>query len=389
MTRTAILLSLISLVYANTHHKTQITKKVGEDATLSCNRNDTNDYLVMSAWYKEPESIILLASKSDVLYFDNYNENKISYDSPYDDLASIITIKSLTSSDAGTYICTFFMTSLTNDTDKIDHEEYFIDLIVNTDNESTIDLILSGYTHLPEKNANATISPEQLNDNNCTNVSDVGTPESVTTLAETPESVTTLAETPESVTTLAETPESVTTLAETPESVTTLAETPESVTTLAETPESVTTLAETPESVTTLAETPESVTTLAETPESVTTLAETPESVTTLAETPESVTTLAETPESVTDANTVDDGRGGSDHIDVATKVPNTDTESYTVPPTTVESITKSTGTYSTRDYVEIFGITALVLLSMIAIFCITYYICNKRSSKYKTEHTV
>uniref|UniRef100_UPI00402B05BB Protein OPG185 n=1 Tax=Vaccinia virus Western Reserve TaxID=696871 RepID=UPI00402B05BB len=115
----------------------QTSKKIGDDATLSCNRNNTNDYVVMSAWYKEPNSIILLAAKSDVLYFDNYTKDKISYDSPYDDLVTTITIKSLTARDAGTYVCAFFMTSTTNDTDKVDYEEYSTELIVNTDSEGS------------------------------------------------------------------------------------------------------------------------------------------------------------------------------------------------------------------------------------------------------------
>ncbi|WBE15405.1 Hemagglutinin, partial [Monkeypox virus] len=90
MTQLPILLLLISLVYATPSPQT--SKKIGDDATISCSRNNTNYYVVMSAWYKEPNSIILLAAKSDVLYFDNYTKDKISYDSPYDDLVTTITI---------------------------------------------------------------------------------------------------------------------------------------------------------------------------------------------------------------------------------------------------------------------------------------------------------
>ncbi|WXU44998.1 hemagglutinin, partial [Monkeypox virus] len=173
MTQLPILLLLISLVYATPSPQT--SKKIGDDATISCSRNNTNYYVVMSAWYKEPNSIILLAAKSDVLYFDNYTKDKISYDSPYDDLVTTITIKSLTAGDAGTYICAFFMTSTTNDTDKVDYEEYSIELIVNTDSESTIDIILSGST--PE-----TISekPEDIDNSNCSSVFEITTPEPIT-----------------------------------------------------------------------------------------------------------------------------------------------------------------------------------------------------------------
>nr|AAX89873.2 hemagglutinin [Cowpox virus] len=271
MTRLPILLLLISLVYA-----THTSKKIGDDATLSCSRNNTSDYVVMSAWYKEPNSIILLAAKSDVLYFDKYTKDKISYDSPYDDLVTTITIKSLTSEDAGTYVCAFFMTNDT--TDKIDYEEYSTELIVNTDSESTIDVILSGSTHSPE-----TISekPEDIDNSNCSSAFEIATPEPITDKEE---------------------------------------------------------------------------------------------------DHAVSYTTVSTSSGIVTTKSTIND----ADLYDTYN-----DNESSTVSPTTVENITKSIGKYSTKDYVEVFGIAALIILSAVAVFCITYYICNKRSRKYKTENKV
>ncbi|SPQ84408.1 CPXV194 protein [Cowpox virus] len=276
MARLSILLLLISLVYATPYPQTQISKKIGDDATLSCSRNNTSDYVVMSAWYKEPNSIILLAAKSDVLYFDKYTKDKISYDSPYDDLVTTITIKSLTSEDAGTYVCAFFMTNDT--TDKIDYEEYSTELIVNTDSESTIDVILSGSTHSPE-----TISekPEDIDNSNCSSAFEIATPEPITDKEE---------------------------------------------------------------------------------------------------DHAVSYTTVSTSSGIVTTKSTTDD----ADLYDTYN-----DNESSTVSPTTVESITKSIGKYSTKDYVEVFGIAALIILSAVAVFCITYYICNKRSRKYKTENKV
>nr|UXX20162.1 hemagglutinin [Cowpox virus]UXX20164.1 hemagglutinin [Cowpox virus] len=298
MTRLPILLLLISLVYA-----THTSKKIGDDATLSCSRNNTSDYVVMSAWYKEPNSIILLAAKSDVLYFDKYTKDKISYDSPYDDLATTITIKSLTSEDAGTYVCAFFMTNDT--TDKIDYEEYSTELIVNTDSESTIDIILSGST--PE-----TISekPDYIDNSNCSSAFEIATPEPITDNEE-------------------------------------------------------------DHTVTYTSENINTVSTTDETTEPITDNEE---------DHAVSYTTVSTSSGIVTTKSTTDD----ADLYDTYN-----DNESSTVSPTTVENITKSIGKYSTKDYVEVFGIAALIILSAVAVFCITYYICNKRSRKYKTENKV
>nr|CUI02459.1 CPXV194 protein [Cowpox virus] len=313
MTRLPILLLLISLVYATPYPQTQISKKIGDDATLSCNRNNTNDYVVMSAWYKEPNSIILLAAKSDVLYFDNYTKDKISYDSPYDDLVTTITIKSLTARDAGTYVCAFFMTSTTNDTDKVDYEEYSTELIVNTDSESTIDVILSGSTHSPETSSE---KPEDIDNSNCSSVFEIATPEPITDNEE------------------------------------------------------YHTVTYTSENINTVSTTSGESTT-DETPEPITDKEE---------DHAVSYTTVSTSSGIVTTKSTIND----ADLYDTYN-----DNESSTVSPTTVENITKSIGKYSTKDYVEVFGIAALIILSAVAVFCITYYICNKRSRKYKTENKV
>lgn len=274
MTQLPILLLLISLVYATPSPQT--SKKIGDDATISCSRNNTNYYVVMSAWYKEPNSIILLAAKSDVLYFDNYTKDKISYDSPYDDLVTTITIKSLTAGDAGTYICAFFMTSTTNDTDKVDYEEYSIELIVNTDSESTIDIILSGST--PE-----TISekPEDIDNSNCSSVFEITTPEPITDNVD------------------------------------------------------------------------------------------------------DHTDTVTYTSDSI---NTVN----ASSVVDLVVTIPDDVlTVVYETVSVTVGGSTTSISNYKTKDFVEIFGITTLIILSAVAIFCITYYICNKHPRKYKTENKV
>ncbi|SNB53048.1 CPXV194 protein [Cowpox virus] len=307
MTRLPVLLLLISLVYA-----THTSKKIGDDATLSCSRNNTSDYVVMSAWYKEPNSIILLAAKSDVLYFDKYTKDKISYDSPYDDLVTTITIKSLTSEDAGTYVCAFFMTNDT--TDKIDYEEYSTELIVNTDSESTIDVILSGSTHSPE-----TISekPEDIDNSNCSSAFEIATPEPIT-----------------------------------------------------DNEEDHTDVTYTSENINTVSTTSGESTT-DETTEPITDNEE---------DHAVSYTTVSTSSGIVTTKSTIND----ADLYDTYN-----DNESSTVSPTTVENITKSIGKYSTKDYVEVFGIAALIILSAVAVFCITYYICNKRSRKYKTENKV
>nr|AAX89888.2 hemagglutinin [Cowpox virus] len=311
MARLSILVLLISLVYATPYPQTQISKKIGDDATLSCSRNNTSDYVVMSAWYKEPNSIILLAAKSDVLYFDKYTKDKISYDSPYDDLVTTITIKSLTSEDAGTYVCAFFMTNDT--TDKIDYEEYSTELIVNTDSESTIDVILSGSTHSPE-----TISekPEDIDNSNCSSAFEIATPEPITDNEEDH------------------------------------------------------TVTYTSENINTVSTTSGESTT-DETTEPITDNEE---------DHAVSYTTVSTSSGIVTTKSTTDD----ADLYDTYN-----DNESSTVSPTTVENITKSIGKYSTKDYVEVFGIAALIILSAVAVFCITYYICNKRSRKYKTENKV
>nr|AAN47046.1 hemagglutinin [Monkeypox virus] len=313
MTQLPILLLLISLVYATPSPQT--SKKIGDDATISCSRNNTNYYVVMSAWYKEPNSIILLAAKSDVLYFDNYTKDKISYDSPYDDLVTTITIKSLTAGDAGTYICAFFMTSTTNDTDKVDYEEYSIELIVNTDSESTIDIILSGST--PE-----TISekPEDIDNSNCSSVFEIATPEPITDNVE----------------------------------------------------DHTDTVTYTSDSINTVnASSGESTTD--ETPEPITDKEEDHTVTDTV-----SYTTVSTSSGIVTTKSTTDD----ADLYD-------TYNDNDTVPPTTVGGSTTSISNYKTKDFVEIFGITTLIILSAVTIFCITYYICNKHPRKYKTENKV
>ncbi|WXU50333.1 hemagglutinin, partial [Monkeypox virus] len=311
MTQLPILLLLISLVYATPSPQT--SKKIGDDATISCSRNNTNYYVVMSAWYKEPNSIILLAAKSDVLYFDNYTKDKISYDSPYDDLVTTITIKSLTAGDAGTYICAFFMTSTTNDTDKVDYEEYSIELIVNTDSESTIDIILSGST--PE-----TISekPEDIDNSNCSSVFEITTPEPITDNVD----------------------------------------------------DHTDTVTYTSDSINTVnASSGESTTD--EIPEPITDKEEDHTVTDTV-----SYTTVSTSSGIVTTKSTTDD----ADLYD-------TYNDNDTVPPTTVGGSTTSISNYKTKDFVEIFGITTLIILSAVAIFCITYYICNKHPRKYKTEN--
>ncbi|WRN98786.2 Hemagglutinin, partial [Monkeypox virus] len=308
-----ILLLLISLVYATPSPQT--SKKIGDDATISCSRNNTNYYVVMSAWYKEPNSIILLAAKSNVLYFDNYTKDKISYDSPYDDLVTTITIKSLTAGDAGTYICAFFMTSTTNDTDKVDYEEYSIELIVNTDSESTIDIILSGST--PE-----TISekPEDIDNSNCSSVFEITTPEPITDNVD----------------------------------------------------DHTDTVTYTSDSINTVnASSGESTTD--EIPEPITDKEEDHTVTDTV-----SYTTVSTSSGIVTTKSTTDD----ADLYD-------TYNDNDTVPPTTVGGSTTSISNYKTKDFVEIFGITTLIILSAVAIFCITYYICNKHPRKYKTENKV
>ncbi|UWO36900.1 Hemagglutinin [Monkeypox virus] len=313
MTQLPILLLLISLVYATPSPQT--SKKIGDDATISCSRNNTNYYVVMSAWYKEPNSIILLAAKSDVLYFDNYTKDKISYDSPYDDLVTTITIKSLTAGDAGTYICAFFMTSTTNDTDKVDYEEYSIELIVNTDSESTIDIILSGST--PE-----TISekPEDIDNSNCSYVFEITTPEPITDNVD----------------------------------------------------DHTDTVTYTSDSINTVnASSGESTTD--EIPEPITDKEEDHTVTDTV-----SYTTVSTSSGIVTTKSTTDD----ADLYD-------TYNDNDTVPPTTVGGSTTSISNYKTKDFVEIFGITTLIILSAVAIFCITYYICNKHPRKYKTENKV
>ncbi|UXP38956.1 Hemagglutinin [Monkeypox virus] len=313
MTQLPILLLLISLVYATPSPQT--SKKIGDDATISCSRNNTNYYVVMSAWYKEPNSIILLAAKSDVLYFDNYTKDKISYNSPYDDLVTTITIKSLTAGDAGTYICAFFMTSTTNDTDKVDYEEYSIELIVNTDSESTIDIILSGST--PE-----TISekPEDIDNSNCSSVFEITTPEPITDNVD----------------------------------------------------DHTDTVTYTSDSINTVnASSGESTTD--EIPEPITDKEEDHTVTDTV-----SYTTVSTSSGIVTTKSTTDD----ADLYD-------TYNDNDTVPPTTVGGSTTSISNYKTKDFVEIFGITTLIILSAVAIFCITYYICNKHPRKYKTENKV
>lgn len=271
----------------------------------------------MSAWYKEPNSIILLAAKSDVLYFDNYTKDKISYDSPYDDLVTTITIKSLTARDAGTYVCAFFMTSPTNDTDKVDYEEYSTELIVNTDSESTIDIILSGSTHSPETSSE---KPDYIDNSNCSSVFEIATPEPITDNVE----------------------------------------------------DHTDTVTYTSDSINTVSATSGESTT-DETPEPITDKEEDHTVTDTV-----SYTTVSTSSGIVTTKSTTDD----ADLYD-------TYNDNDTVPSTTVGSSTTSISNYKTKDFVEIFGITALIILSAVAIFCITYYICNKRSRKYKTENKV
>nr|AXO77468.1 hemagglutinin [Camelpox virus] len=316
MARLSILLLLISLVYATPYPQTQISKKIGDDATLSCSRNNTNDYVVMSAWYKEPNSIILLAVKSDVLYFDNYTKDKISYDSPYDDLVTTITIKSLTAGDAGTYVCVFFMTSTTNDTDKVDYEEYSTELIVNTDSESTIDIILSGSTHSPE-----TISekPDYIDNSNCWSVFEIATPGPITDNVE----------------------------------------------------DHTDTVTYTSDIINTVS-TSSGESTTDETPEPITDKEEDHTVTDTV-----SYTTVSTSSGIVTTKSTTDD----ADLYDTYN-----DNEPSTVSPTTVENITKSIGKYSTKDYVEVLGITALITLSTVAIFCIIYVINVHVNTKHKTK---
>ncbi|AUL80348.1 hemagglutinin [Vaccinia virus] len=308
MTRLPILLLLISLVYATL--SLQTSKRIGDDATLSCNRNNTNDYVVMSAWYNGPNSIILLAAKIDVLYFDNYTKDKISYDSTYDDLVTTIRIKSLTARDAGTYVCAFFMTSPTNNTDKVDYDEYSIELIVNTDSESTKDIILSGSTHSPETSSE---KPEDIENFNCSSVFEVATLEPITGNVE------------------------------------------------------------------------DHTDTVTYTSDSINTVSASSEDSTT-DETPEPITDKED--HAVTDTvsyTTVSTSSGI-----VTTKLTTDDADLYdTVPPTTVGGSTTSISNYKNKDFVEIFGITALIILSAVAIFSITYYICNKPSRKYKTENKV
>ncbi|CAA49108.1 J9R [Variola virus] len=313
MTRLSILLLLISLVYSTPYPQTQISKKIGDDATLSCSRNNINDYVVMSAWYKEPNSIILLAAKSDVLYFDNYTKDKISYDSPYDDLVTTITIKSLTAKDAGTYVCAFFMTSTTNDTDKVDYEEYSTELIVNTDSESTIDIILSGSSHSPETSSE---KPDYINNFNCSLVFEIATPGPITDNVE----------------------------------------------------NHTDTVTYTSDIINTVSTSSRESTTV-KTSGPITNKED--HTVTDTV----SYTTVSTSSEIVTTKSTANDAHN--------------DNEPSTVSPTTVKNITKSIGKYSTKDYVKVFGIAALIILSAVAIFCITYYICNKRSRKYKTENKV
>ncbi|CAB54768.1 K9R protein [Variola minor virus] len=318
MTRLSILLLLISLVYSTPYPQTQISKKIGDDATLSCSRNNINDYVVMSAWYKEPNSIILLAAKSDVLYFDNYTKDKISYDSPYDDLVTTITIKSLTAKDAGTYVCAFFMTSTTNDTDKVDYEEYSTELIVNTDSESTIDIILSGSSHSPETSSE---KPDYINNFNCSLVFEIATPGPITDNVE----------------------------------------------------NHTDTVTYTSNIINTVS------TSSGESTTDKTSGPITNKEDHTVTDTV-SYTTVSTSSEIVTTKSTANDADLYDTH---------NDNEPSTVSPTTVKNITKSIGKYSTKDYVKVFGIVALIILSAVAIFCITYYICNKRSRKYQTENKV
>ncbi|SPN68035.1 CPXV194 protein [Cowpox virus] len=201
---------------------------------------------------------------------------------------------------------------MTNDTtDKIDYEEYSTELIVNTDSESTIDVILSGST--PE-----TISekPEDIDNSNCSSAFEIATPEPITDNEEDH------------------------------------------------------TVTYTSENINTVS-TSSGESTTDETTEPITDNEE---------DHAVSYTTVSTSSGIVTTKSTTDD----ADLYDTYN-----DNESSTVSPTTVENITKSIGKYSTKDYVEVFGIAALIILSAVAVFCITYYICNKRSRKYKTENKV
>ncbi|AOP31867.1 hemagglutinin [Volepox virus] len=281
MKQLSIVLLLISLIYATPHPTTKITKKLGDDATLSCKRNNTEDYLVLSTWYKEPDSIILLAVKNDVVYFDNYTSDKVSYDSPYDNLVTTITVKSLTSADAGTYICAFFI-SLTNDTDTaVDYEEHYIELIVTTDNVSTIDVILSEST-TKQDTISFTEEPRDI------------TSESNTQAIETSESITYNVEDHEyNVTT--------------------------------------------------------SNNNITPSPEVVA-------ATTTVTTNDDNLYDVYDDPVLVSSKPTVESG---------------------------ITSDTPSTKKYTTRDFVEIFGVVSLILLLSMVIFCIIYYYYNKRSSSY------
>nr|AAN47054.1 hemagglutinin [Skunkpox virus] len=298
-----LLISLV-YVYATPHPTTKITKKLGEDATLSCKRNNTEDYIVLSTWYKEPESIILLAVKNDVVYFDGYTSDKVSYDSPYDDLVTTITVKSLTSSDAGTYICSFFIT-LKNDSDVVDYEEHYIELTVVTDDVSTIDVILSGST--TKDNNSFTEEPHDT------------VSESNTQVSETFDSITNTVSTNDDSNTISGTP------------------------------------------------VPDVVTTTPTTTPTPATTTTTTAPTTTTTSTP---TTTSTTPTTTT---TNDD-----DLYDVYN-----DPVSTSSKPTVESGTTAKTDTpkkYTTRDFVEIFGVVSLILLLSMAIFCIVYYYCDKRT---------
>ncbi|AAS49876.1 RPXV163 [Rabbitpox virus] len=206
------------------------------------------------------------------------------------------------------------MTSPTNDTDKVDYEEYSTELIVNTDSESTIDIILSGSTHSPETSSE---KPEDIDNFNCSSVFEIATPEPITDNVE----------------------------------------------------DHTDTVTYTSDSINTVSATSGESTT-DETPEPITDKED--HTVTDTV----SYTTVSTSSGIVTTKSTTDDA-------DLY------DTYNDTVPSTTVGSSTTSISNYKTKDFVEIFGITALIILSAVAIFCITYYICNKRSRKYKTENKV
>lgn len=207
------------------------------------------------------------------------------------------------------------MTSTTNDTDKVDYEEYSIELIVNTDSESTIDIILSGST--PE-----TISekPEDIDNSNCSSVFEITTPEPITDNVD----------------------------------------------------DHTDTVTYTSDSINTVnASSGESTTD--EIPEPITDKEEDHTVTDTV-----SYTTVSTSSGIVTTKSTTDD----ADLYD-------TYNDNDTVPPTTVGGSTTSISNYKTKDFVEIFGITTLIILLAVAIFCITYYICNKHPRKYKTENKV